>query len=873
MKIKKTVVGLFLAFASAGTFAEGAQFKFYRFTVDAPRNGSSSMQLSDVELYDESGTKIPRLDFTFRYDSHGYGIGRPWPDGEGPENAVDGNLETKWLDWRAGFNADKKQREAVYLEFNFKNPRKVSGYAWYTANDFPERNPASWRFLGSNDGENWIELDKVTRFYSCGFKTLGCKRLFGEIEKAKAPKIVSSADAEDILDFVDPFIGTAGVGHTTPAAAYPFGMVQPGPDTGLEGWERTSSYQHGDESIKRFSQTHLSGTGCSDFSDVAFMPFIGDIDEAVRREFKDGIVKAREKASPGYYAVELKSGIKVEVTCSEHVAVYRIKFAKGPARLLYDPTWGHGRVAAADIRPMKNRRVSGHVGDRRGWPDRDYYFAWEVSAEPTDARVIARIGNDRIPLTVYSFDNLKEGDELYLKVSLSRSSEKGARGNIDAEVPGWDFDGTLEAVRAKWRSLLSRVGAKGEPDDLKVLYTAIYHLCFQPNRLSDAGEEPLYSTFSCWDIYRAAGPLYTILTPEYVPYFVNSMLWHFDRNGFLPVWTLWGRDNQCMIGAHSVPMIVDAYLKGFEGVDWETAFDCVKTTLTKNRKRHKARYDLIEKYGYYPCDIIKDESVSRLLEDCYDQSCAARFAKALGKAEDAAFFHNRSRNWTNVFDSATLFMRGKDSRGNWGKNFDPYRVSHIANCEYTEGNAFHWNWHVMQEPELLVKLLGGKAKAVERLVNLFNEDSSKSAGKLADVTGLIGQYCHGNEPSHHNIYFFSLLGRRDLTAKYVREVCETQYYVTPDGICGNEDCGQMSAWYVFSSLGFYPFDPCGGEYVLGESQFDEISIKTPNGKTFRITSDCAGKSDKKVMLNGKTIDRATINHKDVISGGTLRFVK
>ena len=400
MKIKKTVVGLFLAFASAGTFAECAQFKFYRFTVDAPRNGSSSMQLSEVELYDEFGTKIPRLDFTFKYDSHGYGIGRPWPDGEGPENAVDGNLETKWLDWRAGFNANKKQREAVYLEFNFKSPRKVSGYAWYTANDFPERNPASWRFLGSNDGENWIELDKVTRFYSCGFKTLGCKRLFGESEKSKAPKIVSSADAEDILDFVDPFIGTAGVGHTTPAAAYPFGMVQPGPDTGLEGWERTSSYQHGDESIKRFSQTHLSGTGCSDFSDVAFMPFIGDIDEAAKREFKDGIIKAREKASPGYYAVELKSGIKVEVTCSEHVAVYRIKFAKGPARLLYDPTWGHGRVAAADIRPMKNRRVSGHVGDRRGWPDRDYYFAWEVSAEPTDARVIARIGSDRIPLTV-----------------------------------------------------------------------------------------------------------------------------------------------------------------------------------------------------------------------------------------------------------------------------------------------------------------------------------------------------------------------------------------------------------------------------------------------------------------------------------------
>ena len=870
----KRMIGICAAFSAMvlgkSAFADKA-YLHYRFAIDASKGDAEAMQLSEVELFDESGKRIPSSAFMLVYDSNDYGRGKTWPENESPGNAVDGDVETKWLDWRGGLRSNAKQRAAVYLDFNFAAPKVVTGYAWYTANDAPGRNPAAWRLLASNDGVNWTELDKVVRHYACGYKKLAYKCVFAERTTEDTSAIMASSDAKDILDWVDPFIGSAGTGHTTPAAAYPFGMVQPGPDTGLHGWEHCSSYQHGDESIMRFSQTHLSGTGCSDFSDVAFMPFVGDISNAVAREFKDEIIKSCEKATPGYYSVELSSGIKVETTCSEHVAIYRIKFGKGPARLLYDPSWGHGRVEAIDIKPMKNRRVSGHVGDRRGWPDRDYYFAWELSADPTDERVIAHVGNDNVPITVYSFDNLKEGDELYIKVSLSRSSEKGARGNIDAQIPGWDFDGTLAANRAKWRSFISRVSAKGTRENLKNLYTAIYHLCFQPNRLSDAGEEPLYSTFSCWDIYRAAGPLYTILTPEYVPLFVNSMMWHFDRNGFLPVWTLWGRDNQCMIGVHSVPMIVDAYLKGFKGVDWEAAFRCVRTTLTKNRGRHKARYELIERYGYYPCDIIKDESVSRLLESCYDDACAARFAKVLGKGDDMTYFLNRSRCWTNCFDSATGFVRGKDSKGAWRKPFDPYKISHISGCDYTEGNAFHWNWHVMQEPDLLVKLLGGKNAAIKRLEGLFSEDSSKSIGKLLDVTGLIGQYCHGNEPSHHNIYFFTLLGRRDLAAKYIREVCDTYYYTTPDGICGNEDCGQMSAWYIFSSMGFYPFDPCGGKYVLGEPQFEEISVKV-GGKEFRVTSDCAGKPTSEVILNGKKMKSVFINHKDVVNGGTLNFV-
>ena len=674
----------------------------------------------------------------------------------------------------------------------------------------------------------------------------------------------------DVLDCVDPFVGTGGTGHTTPAAAYPFGMVQPGPDTGHGGWERCSGYQYNDRKIARFSQNHLSGTGCSEFTDLGFMPASGRRGEPSWRNVASGYDKRSERASPGYYGVTLEDGVRVEATCSPRVAIWRFTFPKDrPAQLLFDPSWSFGKVKKAEIAGMADRRVSGRI-DREGWPGHDLYFAWEISAEPVAKRVVRQAGGAKIPMRLYDFDVSKD-NVVYLKVALSRTSAEGARRNIDAEIPGWDFDGVLAANRAAWRKLLGRVEAKGEAHRLKCLYTSLYHLCFQPNLVSDAGEETEYSTFSCWDTYRAAGPLYTIFAPEYVPDFVNSMIKHFDRNGFLPVWALWGKDNQCMIGVHSVPMVVDAYLKGFEGVDWNKAWECVRTTLTRNRGRYKARYELIEKYGYYPMDIVRDESVSRLLEGCYDDACAARFAGALGKPRDAARFLDRSRNWTNCFDSATGFIRGKDSKGAWCEPFDPYKVSHVSGCDYTEGNAFHWNWHVMQDPGLLVGLLGGREAAVERLEGLFGEDSSKSAGKVADVTGLIGQYCHGNEPSHHDIYFFSLLGRRDLAAKYIKEVVDTQYYPSPDGLCGNDDCGQMSAWYVFACLGFYPFDPCGGEYVLGEAQLQSVSIDVGGGKTFRVASDAPGEASREVLLDGRRLEGAKIRHADIMKGGTLRF--
>ena len=692
------------------------------------------------------------------------------------------------------------------------------------------------------------------------------------VDSAEGPE--KAKWAEDVLEFADPFIGSGGTGHTTPAAAYPFGMVQPGPDTSHSGWEHCSAYQYGDKRIRRFSQNHLSGTGCSEFTDLGFMPSADDPDDALKRDYSAGFDKAAEKASPGYYTATLECGTKVEATCTRHVSLFRFTFPKGKkASLLFDPSWSFSRTKSAEIATMKDRRVSGHV-DRHGWPGHEYWFAWEVSAEPTRARVVreSMAEKGRVPICAYEFDADRD-NVIYLKVALSRTSAKGARRNIDKEVPGWDFDGVLAANRAAWRRILERVRAKGTRDQLKTLYTSLYHLCFQPNTISDVDEPDLYSTFSCWDTYRAAGPLYTILTPEYVPAFINSMLWHFEKNGHLPVWTLWGKDNQCMVGVHSVPMIVDAYLKGFKGVDWERAFDCVCKTLRENRGRWIARYELLDKYGYYPCDFIKNESVSWLLENCYDDACAYRMAKKLGgRKEDEKFFLERSRTWTKCFDPKTGFIRARDSKGRWREPFDPYRIHGEGHHHYTEGNAFHWNWHLMQDPDLLVKLLGGKDAAFKRLYGLFNEDPSKLSDAPPDVTGLIGQYCHGNEPSHHNIYFFSLLGRRDLAAQYIREVMDTQYQTTPTGLCGNDDCGQMSAWCIFSTLGFYPFDPCGGKYVLGEAQMEEISIDVGGGKRFRVSSELPGEASKAVQFNGRKMDGVMIAHDEIMKGGTLDFV-
>ena len=573
------------------------------------------------------------------------------------------------------------------------------------------------------------------------------------------------------LTLVNPFIGTKGAGHCFPGAAHPFGLVQASPDTGEGSWTYCAGYQHGDTNFLGFSQTHLSGTGGRDLMDFRFtIP-------GVRR-------LADEAATPGYYAATLEPiGVRAEVTVSEHAAIYRFTSAAGAVP---DPEIPFSRPTA-------------HRHTER-WVKRDVYAATEVR----------RVSEE----------------EVFVKIGISATDEAAAAANLRAEIPAWDFDGVRADTRAKWEDLLGRITISDCDEAVKTnFYTALYHLCLQPNNLGDAGKPPRYSTFSTWDTFRAAHPLYTILCPEYVAPFVNSLLASCEtHDGMLPVWGLWGEDGYSMVGHHSVPIVCDAILKGFDGIDRERAYAAVKESLTKGHRvvrptshwlRTKENWDVRECYGYYPFDIVIGESVSRLMECCYDDACAAKLAAFLGKAEDAEWFRRRSCDWTNVFDCVTRCVRGKDRYGKWREPFDPAKVGagELDWNDFTEGNALQYTWHVLHDPMRLVELMGGRDAALQKLDAMFDESRGVSGEAVSDVTGLIGNYAHGNEPSHHLAWFYALLGRKDLAKKRIREICERFYRPVPDGLCGNDDCGQMSAWYVFACLGFYPFDPCGGEYV------------------------------------------------------------
>ena len=679
----------------------------------------------------------------------------------------------------------------------------------------------------------------------------------------------SAAEAVGPCAYVDPFIGTAGTGHTFPSACVPFGLVQAGPDTGNGDWAHCSGYRYEDKSIYGFSQTHLNGTGALDLGDVRILPFTAEsVPESVPYD------KASERAKPGFYAVTLAGGTKVEASATERCAIYRISYPKGAkSRLLVDPRWCITRRKPAsdcfrsvDVAPDGRTGVSGKVVVNN-WVERTYAFKMEFSRPFLSEKDL-----------VFDF-GASSGEPLMVKVALSAlGGVSDAARNLAAEIPGWDLDRVAAAADAKWSKMLSCVAVEGSDDQKRNFYTSLYHLFIQPNNISDFGQAPYYSTFSTWDTYRAAHPLYTILVPEKAAEFVDSMLEQGRRTGHLPIWTLWGRDNQCMIGTHSIPVIVDWFLKENpvnpdKREFWLSAYAQVKETLTKRHEgRHKERWDLLDRHGYYPYDVIRSESVSRTLECAYDDWCAAQMAAKLGHGEDAKFFRRRSENWRNVFDPSLGLMRSKDSKGNWRDPFDPSAVGWGKGFDFTEGNSYQYTWHVMQNPDGLVAAMGGREAFVKRLDSLF-ERPEVVKGELADVTGLIGQYVHGNEPSHHVIYFYTLVGERDKAARRVRDVFDRFYLPKPDGLCGNDDCGQMSAWYIFSALGFYPFNPCGGTYVLGAPQIPKATIELAGGKALTVVArnlSAENKYVKTVAFNGRPLDK-TIEHADLMSGGELVF--
>ena len=697
----------------------------------------------------------------------------------------------------------------------------------------------------------------------------------------------------DYTQYVDPFIGAADNGHTFPGACRPFGMIQTSPVTGAVGWRYCSEYMYADSIIWGFTQTHLNGTGCMDLGDILVMPFTGERHrtwDAYRSSFS----KTSENATPGYYTVTLdQAKVKAELTATTHAALHRYTYEQADsASILIDlqhgPAWNekqyHSQVNSCEVNWENDSTLTGHVNNKV-WVDQDYYFVMQFSRPVIDHFELPMAETEKGKRLVASF-NIQPGEEVLMKVALSTTGVEGAKANMAAEVPGWDFEGIRTAAKADWNSYLSRIEVEGTDEEKTNFYTSFYHALIQPNEISDvdgryrnaadsvvnATGGKFYSTFSLWDTYRAAHPFYTLMVPERVDGFINSLVDQAEVQGYLPIWGLWGKENFCMVANHGVSVVAEAYAKGFRGFDAERAFNAIKQTQTVSHPL-KSNWENYMKYGYFPTDLTEAESVSSTLESVYDDYAAADMAKRMGKTEDAAYFARRADFYKNLFDSSTQFMRPKKSDGTWKSPFNPSQIGHAESVggDYTEGNAWQYTWHVQHDVPGLIALFGGEEPFLNKLDSLF---TLKLETTQADVTGLIGQYAHGNEPSHHVTYLYALAERPERTQELIREIFDTQYSPKPNGLCGNDDCGQMSAWYMFSAMGFYPVNPVSGEYVFGAPQLPEFVLHLADGKTFTIKAEGlseANKYVKSITLNGEPYTKNFISHADIVKGGTLVY--
>ena len=697
----------------------------------------------------------------------------------------------------------------------------------------------------------------------------------------------------DYTQYVDPFIGAADNGHTFPGACRPFGMIQTSPVTGAVGWRYCSEYMYADSIIWGFTQTHLNGTGFMDLGDILVMPFTGERHrtwDAYRSSFS----KTSENATPGYYTVTLdQAKVKAELTATTHAALHRYTYEQADsASILIDlqhgPAWNekqyHSQVNSCEVNWENDSTLTGHVNNKV-WVDQDYYFVMQFSRPVIDHFELPMAETEKGKRLVASF-NIQPGEEVLMKVALSTTGVEGAKANMAAEVPGWDFEGIRTAAKADWNSYLSRIEVEGTDEEKTNFYTSFYHALIQPNEISDvdgryrnaadsvvnATGGKFYSTFSLWDTYRAAHPFYTLMVPERVDGFINSLVDQAEVQGYLPIWGLWGKENFCMVANHGVSVVAEAYAKGFRGFDAERAFNAIKQTQTVSHPL-KSNWENYMKYGYFPTDLTEAESVSSTLESVYDDYAAADMAKRMGKTEDAAYFARRADFYKNLFDSSTQFMRPKKSDGTWKSPFNPSQIGHAESVggDYTEGNAWQYTWHVQHDVPGLIALFGGEEPFLNKLDSLF---TLKLETTQADVTGLIGQYAHGNEPSHHVTYLYALAGRPERTQELIREIFDTQYSPKPNGLCGNDDCGQMSAWYMFSAMGFYPVNPVSGEYVFGAPQLPEFVLHLADGKTFTIKAEGlseANKYVKSITLNGEPYTKNFISHADIVKGGTLVY--
>lgn len=704
---------------------------------------------------------------------------------------------------------------------------------------------------------------------------------------------LTTSPQTDYTQYVNPFIGAADNGHTFPGATTPFGMIQTSPVTGAIGWRYCSEYVNNDSIIWGFTQTHLNGTGCMDLGDILIMPATG-----IRTRAWDGyrshFSKDQESATPGYYSVELEGpNVRAELTASPRVAFHRYTYhTADSASVLIDlqhgPTWNkdqyHSQVSICDIQWEDSQTLTGHVRNSV-WVHQDYFFVLKFNRPTTGQINLPMAETEKGQRIVACFD-MEPGDELLTKIALSTTSIEGARKNMEAEISDWDFESIRQTAKDNWNNYLKRIEVTGTEAQKVNYYTSFYHTLIQPNQISDidgmyrnANDEivktdgnAFYSTFSLWDTYRAAHPFYTLMVPEKVDDFVTSLVEQGEAQGFLPIWGLWGKETYTMIANHGVSVIAEAYRKGFRGFDAERAFNMVKRTQTVSHK-HKSNWENYMKYGYFPTDLTEVESVSSTLESVYDDYAAADMAKRMGKEEDATYFNKRANFYKNLFDTQTQFMRPRNSDGSWKSPFDPSEVAHAESKggDYTEGNAWQYTWHVQHDVPGLIELFGGQEAFLNKLDSVFTVELKTTQ---ADVTGLIGQYAHGNEPSHHVTYLYTMAGKPERTQELIRQIFDTQYRPEPDGLCGNDDCGQMSAWYMFSAMGFYPVDPVSGNYVFGAPQLPKIVLNLANGKTFTVIAENLSKENKyveSITFNGEPYTLNYITHEDILKGGTLVF--
>jgi predicted alpha-1,2-mannosidase len=698
----------------------------------------------------------------------------------------------------------------------------------------------------------------------------------------------------DFTRYVDPFIGTGGHGHTFPGAIVPFGMVQLSPDTRLTGWDGCSGYHYSDSVIYGFSHTHLSGTGISDYGDILLMPTSGEVrfnasGDRPELGYASRFDHRNETARTGYYSVKLEDdNIFVELTATARVGFHRYTFPRtvSAGNILVDLTH-RDKVVDSGLKITGDRTL---VGWRRstGWAkDQIVFFAAEFS-RPFKSYGIAI--NDQLAggvreaggRNIKAFFSFEVGDEMPVlaKLAISATSIEGALKNLSAEVPGWNFDAIKNDATSKWNAELSKITVTGGTDaQLKNFYTALYHSMTAPNLFMDVDGKYLgldrqihtatgfsnYTVFSLWDTFRAAHPLYTIIDQKRTGDFVKTFLAQYEEGGRLPVWELAANETDTMIGYHSVSVIADALAKGIRGYDVEKAFAAMKHSAELKHFGLAAYID----HGYIGSEEER-ESVSKTLEYAYDDWCIAQVALLLGKRADYERYLARAQYYKNVFDVRTGFVRPR-TNGNWLTPFEPREV----NFSFTEANSWQYTFFAPQDVSGLIELMGGRLAFGTKLDQLFLEDSPTTGREQADITGLIGQYAHGNEPSHHMAYLYDYVGEQWKTAARVRDILERFYQPTPDGLIGNEDCGQMSAWYVLSAAGFYPVTPGSPVYAIGTTLFPEVRFNLENGKTFVIKAQ--GVSEKNIYiqsarLNGRPYRKSYLTHRDLMAGGELIFV-